>query len=617
MNNFESLNLSENLNLALAKMNFSKPTPVQAQTIPFALQSKDILGSAQTGTGKTAAFCIPMVEILSKNENMTALIMTPTRELARQVLDVVNQLIGYENSLRTACLIGGEAMGKQLNQLRKGPRIIVGTPGRINDHLERETLDLMDCGYLVLDETDRMLDMGFGVQIDQTLQYMPSERQTLLFSATLPSKIMQLSKKYLHNPERIAIESDEVLLTNIAHETLNIDHNKKYVELLNQLSQRDGSVLIFAKTKHGTQRMAKNLTNDGFKADALNGNLNQNKRDKVMSGFRNKKFKVLVATDIASRGLDVDHIEHVINYDLPQVAEDYVHRIGRTGRAGSKGSAICFISPEEQPLWDQIDYLLNPKTAKKPSGSSKNSRSVRKRSGGQHQSSRPGRSFSTSNGPRRSSEGNSDSRPSRRTDGNSDSRPSRSSEGNTGSRPFRSGGPRRSSEGNTGSRPFRSSGPRRSSEGNSDSRPSRRTDGNSDSRPSRSSGPRRSSEGNTGSRPFRSSGPRRSSEGNSDSRPSRSGGPRRSSEGNSDSRPSRSGGPRRSSEGNSDSRPSRSGGPRRSSEGNSDSRPSRSGGPRRSANGNTFSKPNRGSGQNRNTSGPRGKTLGLRQGSTR
>ena len=605
MNNFESLNLSENLNLALAKMNFSKPTPVQAQTIPFALQSKDILGSAQTGTGKTAAFCIPMVEILSKNENMTALIMTPTRELARQVLDVVNQLIGYENSLRTACLIGGEAMGKQLNQLRKGPRIIVGTPGRINDHLERETLDLMDCGYLVLDETDRMLDMGFGVQIDQTLQYMPSERQTLLFSATLPSKIMQLSKKYLHNPERIAIESDEVLLTNIAHETLNIDHNKKYVELLNQLSQRDGSVLIFAKTKHGTQRMAKNLTNDGFKADALNGNLNQNKRDKVMSNFRNKKFKVLVATDIASRGLDVDHIEHVINYDLPQVAEDYVHRIGRTGRAGSKGSAICFISPEEQPLWDQIDYLLNPKTAKKPSGSSKNSRSVRKRSGGQHQSSRPGRSFSTSNGPRRSggprrsSEGNSDSRPSR------SSGPRRSSEGNSDSRPFRSSGPRRSSEGNTGSRPFRSSGPRRSSEGNSDSRPSRRTDGNSDSRPSRSS------EGNTGSRPFRSGGPRRSSEGNTGSRPFRSGGPRRSSEGNTDSRPSRS------SEGNTGSRPFRSGGPRRSSEGNTDSRPSRSGGPRRSANGNTFSKPNRGSGQNRNTSGPRSKTLGLRQGSTR
>ena len=503
MNNFESLNLSENLNLALAKMNFSKPTPIQAQTIPFALQSKDILGSAQTGTGKTAAFCIPMVDILSKNENMTALIMTPTRELARQVLDVVNELIGYESSLRTACLIGGEAMGKQLNQLRKGPRIIVGTPGRINDHLERETLDLMDCGYLVLDETDRMLDMGFGVQIDQTLQYMPSERQTLLFSATLPAKIMQLSKKYLHNPERIAIESDEVLLTNISHDILNIDHNKKYVELLKQLSQRDGSVLIFAKTKHGTQRMAKNLTNDGFKADALNGNLNQNKRDKVMSNFRSKKFKVLVATDIASRGLDVDHIEHVINYDLPQVAEDYVHRIGRTGRAGSKGSTICFISPEEQLLWDQIDYLLNPKTAKKPSGSNKNSRSVRKRSGGQHQSSRSGRSFSTSNGPRRSN------------------------------------GTRRSSEGNTDSRPSRSSGPRRSANGNTDSRSSRRADGNTGSRSFRSGGPRRSSEGNTGSRPSRSSGPRRSANGNTFSKPSRSSGPRRSANGNTFAKPNR------------------------------------------------------------------------------
>ena len=575
MNNFESLNLSENLNLALAKMNFSKPTPIQAQTIPFALQNKDILGSAQTGTGKTAAFCIPMVDILSKNENMTALIMTPTRELARQVLDVVNQLIGYESSLRTACLIGGEAMGKQLNQLRKGPRIIVGTPGRINDHLERETLDLMDCGYLVLDETDRMLDMGFGVQIDQTLQYMPSERQTLLFSATLPAKIMQLSKKYLHNPERIAIESDEVLLTNISHDILNIDHNKKYVELLKQLSQRDGSVLIFAKTKHGTQRMAKNLTNDGFKADALNGNLNQNKRDKVMSNFRSKKFKVLVATDIASRGLDVDHIEHVINYDLPQVAEDYVHRIGRTGRAGSKGSTICFISPEEQLLWDQIDYLLNPKTAKKPSGSNKNSRSVRKRSGSQHQSSRSGRSFSTSNGPRRSNGTR------RSSEGNTDSRPSRSTNGNTFSKPSRSSGPRRSSEGNTDSRPSRSGGSKRSSEGNTDSRSSRRADGNTGSRPFRSGGPRRSSEGNTGSRPSRSSGPRRSANGNTFSKPSRSGGSRRSSEGN------------------------------------TDSRPSRSSGPRRSANGNTFAKPNRGSSQNRNTSGSRSKTLGLRQGSNR
>ena len=214
--------------------------------------------------------------------------------------------------------------------------------------------------------------------------------------------------------------------------------------------------------------MAKNLTNDGFKADALNGNLNQNKRDKVMSNFRSKKFKVLVATDIASRGLDVDHIEHVINYDLPQVAEDYVHRIGRTGRAGSKGSTICFISPEEQLLWDQIDYLLNPKTAKKPSGSNKNSRSVRKRSGGQHQSSRPGRSFSTSNGPRRSNGTR------------------RSSEGNTDSRPYRSSGPRRSANGNTDSRPSRSSRPRRSANGNTFAKPNRGSSQNRNTSGSRS-----------------------------------------------------------------------------------------------------------------------------------
>ena len=346
MTNFQRFGLSKNLNQALIDIDFIDPTPIQSKTIPIALEGRDILGSAQTGTGKTAAFCIPMIELLTRDLDMTALIMTPTRELARQVLDVVNKLIGQKSSIRSACLIGGEAMGKQLNQLRKGPRIIVGTPGRINDHLENETLDLMDCGYLVLDETDRMLDMGFGIQIDQTLQYLPSEKQTLLFSATLPTNIMKLSNKYLDNPQRIAIESEKILLKNINHDVINIDHNKKYKELLLQLSDRKGSVLIFAKTKHGTQRMARNLTNDGFKADALNGNLNQNKRDKVMNNFRLKKFKILVATDIASRGLDVDHIEHVINYDLPQVAEDYIHRIGRTGRAGSLGSAICFISPE-------------------------------------------------------------------------------------------------------------------------------------------------------------------------------------------------------------------------------------------------------------------------------
>ena len=348
---------------------------------------------------------------------------------------------------------------------------------------------------------------------------------------------------------------------------MNIDHNKKYAELLSQLDQRKGSVLIFAKTKHGTQRMAKNLTNDGFKSDALNGNLNQNKRDKVMNNFRLKKFKVLVATDIASRGLDVNHIEHVINYDLPQVAEDYVHRIGRTGRAGLKGSTICFISPEEQQLWDQIDYLLNPKTAKKPSSSSKNTRSVRKRSNGQNQSARPSRSFSSSNGPRRSSQGNNGSKPFR---GNS----ARRADGNTDLRPSRSSRPKRNSEGNNGSKPFRGNSARRA-DGNTDSRHLRDVDGNTDTRSYRGSSPRRNSQGKNGSRPFRTGSPKRNSDGNANSRSSRR------------------------------------------INGNTDSRPSRSSASKRTVNGNTFSKPIRGSGQRRNTTGSRTKTLGLRQGSRR
>mgnify|MGYP006095544633 FL=1 len=375
-------------------------------------------------------------------------------------------------------------MGKQLNQLRKGPRIIVGTPGRINDHLESETLDLMDCGYLVLDETDRMLDMGFGIQIDQTLQYLPSEKQTLLFSATLPEKIMKLSKKYLYNPERVAVETDNILLTNIKHDILNIDHNKKYKELLLQLSKRNGSVLIFAKTKHGTKRMAKNLSNDGFKADALNGNLNQNKRDKVMKNFRLKKFKVLVATDIASRGLDVDHIEHVVNYDLPQVAEDYIHRIGRTGRAGSKGSTICFVSPEEQPLWDQIDYLLNPGSVKKPKSIGKNSRSARKKNKSHNLESKPSRSFSKSSGPRRSAKGKSLSKFSKHRGARNSSEDS-----------IERRNSRRNSAGNVDSRPSNKRGPKRNTKGNSSFKSF--GTGNGDSRPSNKRGPKRNAKSNS------------------------------------------------------------------------------------------------------------------------
>ncbi len=366
MKNFEGFGLSEELNKSLAKMEYTTPTPIQAQAIPLALKGRDVLGSAQTGTGKTAAFSIPLVETLLQNPSAGALIMTPTRELAKQVLDVVQQLLGYKSSIKTAFIIGGAPMGKQLNELRAKPRIIVGTPGRINDHLERGTIKLNMTNFLVLDETDRMLDMGFGVQLDRIIKYLPKERQTLMFSATLPKEIVKLSSKYLNNPERISVGHTNVIAKNIETEVIRIDQSEKYKELSKQLSERTGSVIVFIKTKHGADRMAKNLRRDGFTSEALHGDLRQNKRDKVMKNFRKENFRILIATDIAARGLDVPHIEHVVNYDLPQVAEDYIHRMGRTARAGASGSALSFVSAQEGRKWHAIECLLDPDAKRGP-----------------------------------------------------------------------------------------------------------------------------------------------------------------------------------------------------------------------------------------------------------
>ena len=387
MKNFEGFGLSQTMLASLSKMDYSEPTPIQQKAIPLALDGRDVLGSAQTGTGKTAAFGIPLVEKIINSTRGSAIVMTPTRELAKQVSDVIHQLLGYKSEINTAFLIGGAAYETQMRQLKARPRIIVGTPGRINDHLERGSLKLHDTSFLVLDETDRMLDMGFGVQIDRILKHMPAKRQTLMFSATIPKEIVQMSGKYLTNPERIAVGASNVVATNIKQEVIQIDHGAKYNEMIKQLHARNGSVLIFVKTKYGTERMAKNLNRDGFDADALHGDLRQRKRDKVMQRFRNKKFRILVATDIAARGLDVPHIEHVINHDLPQVAEDYIHRMGRTARAGAGGSALSFVCPPEMNKWRAIERLLDPSIKqdrntdrKSSNGSSKRGRP--RRSGG-------------------------------------------------------------------------------------------------------------------------------------------------------------------------------------------------------------------------------------------
>lgn len=377
---FADFNLPEKLQQALTRMQFINPTPIQAQAIPLALAGKDILGSAQTGTGKTGAFGIPLVAKLIENPNMTALVMTPTRELATQVMAMLQQLVPVAG-IKTALLIGGEPMPKQFSQLRNVPRLVVGTPGRINDHLVRGTLKLHRTGFLVLDETDRMLDMGFSIQIDKIAEYLPVARQTLLFSATMPANIVKLSARYLRNPERITVGSTTTPNLKIKQEMIVVNESDKYAALLDQLQQREGSVIVFVKTKFGTERLAEKLCRQEFRADAIHGDLQQRKRDRVIQNFRDKKFNILVATDVAARGLDIPHIEHVINYDLPQVPEDYIHRIGRTGRAGASGEAVNLLTPADKLKWRAIQRLIDP-NAKDEHDSNTPPRQQKRSSGG-------------------------------------------------------------------------------------------------------------------------------------------------------------------------------------------------------------------------------------------
>lgn len=360
MQHFDELNLPPALRAALVAMNFTTPTPIQAQSIPLALEGRDILGTAMTGSGKTAAFCIPMIARMLLNSRGSALIMLPTRELANQVEVVIKQLLGPYGSIKSALLIGGESMPKQQAALRMRPRIIVGTPGRIIDHLQRGSLMLHDATYLVLDETDRMLDMGFEDQIMSVLKYLPQQRQTLLFSATLPPAILKLSEKYLKNPARVEVGETNKVADRIDNKSVEVTNEEKYGVLLKELKERTGTVIIFVKAKYGTEKLADKLKKSGFTADAIHGDLEQRQRERVLLAFREKKHRILVATDIASRGLDIPHIEHVINYDLPQAPEDYIHRLGRTARAGADGSALSFIAPEDMIKWRAIQKLLDP-----------------------------------------------------------------------------------------------------------------------------------------------------------------------------------------------------------------------------------------------------------------
>jgi ATP-dependent RNA helicase RhlE len=358
MKTFQELKLPLPLEKALQLMHFTVPTPIQAEAIPVALNHRDLIGCAQTGTGKTAAFCVPMISRLLKVPNRSSLVLVPTRELAVQIVEVLKKLTVTSPELKTALLIGGTSMQPQMRSLLKKPRILVATPGRLVDHLRRGSVSLSSLEILVLDEADRMLDMGFAPQLNEILRFIPKTRQTLLFSATLPSDIEKLASKWLKDPVRVTIGAVSQPAKKVAHTVVQTTGPGKNTVLLDELNAREGSILIFARTKHRTDRVAKYLASYGHPVTRIHGDRSQGQRNKAIDGFRSGEFRILVATDIAARGLDISHIAHVINYDLPQVAEDYIHRIGRTGRAGAAGQALSLLTPEDKQQWRSISRLL-------------------------------------------------------------------------------------------------------------------------------------------------------------------------------------------------------------------------------------------------------------------
>lgn len=353
--NFHGLGIAPNILAILDAHHFDMPTPIQQKAIPPAIQGKDLIGLAQTGTGKTLAFGIPMIQAALQGKK--GLIILPTRELAIQVKEVF-QKIGAQLGIRTALLVGGEPLTRQLRELRARPTIMIGTPGRMIDHLNQHTLDVRSIGILVLDEADRMLDMGFAPQLKRILTDVPKERQTMLFSATMPDAILSLANSYMKLPLRIEIAPPGTAGTKITQEVFFVSKPDKSRLLEKLLSEYTGSVLVFSRTKFGAKKIGASVRAFGHSAAELHSNKSLNQRKEALEGFRNGKYRILVATDIAARGIDVKGIEVVINYDLPSVADDYVHRIGRTARAGATGHAISFAEPNQQGDIRDIERLI-------------------------------------------------------------------------------------------------------------------------------------------------------------------------------------------------------------------------------------------------------------------
>lgn len=355
--NFMSLGIAPRLLQILDQHKFVIPTQIQAKAIPICVEGKDIIGIAQTGTGKTLAFCLPMLQRLAAQPNGMGLVLVPTRELALQVFETF-QKIGQPFHMRSAVLIGGASMNNQITALRKKPRVIIATPGRLLDHMEQRTVDLKKVSILVLDEADRMLDMGFAPQIERVLRAVPQDRQTLLFSATMPTEIVRMAKAHMKLPLSVEIAPAGTASERITQELFIVKKEYKSKLLQKILGQYHGAVLVFSRTKVSARYISRAIREMGHQAAEIHSDRSLGQRREALEGFKTGKYRVLVATDIAARGIDVKGIELVVNYDLPDEAENYIHRIGRTGRAGHEGHAVSFATPDQGLEVRRIEQLM-------------------------------------------------------------------------------------------------------------------------------------------------------------------------------------------------------------------------------------------------------------------
>jgi ATP-dependent RNA helicase DeaD len=375
LNNFLSLGISDSLVKTLKSQGIAVPTPIQEQAIPLLMGGRDIIAQSQTGTGKTLAFVLPILEKVESSENhIQALVVTPTRELALQITNEVKKLIEDRSDIRVLAIYGGQDVESQLKKLKNGRHIVIGTPGRLLDHIRRETVDFSKTKFLVLDEADQMLHIGFLPEVEEIIKETPASRQTMLFSATMPDEIRKLARRHMKNPHNIQVEKTQAPLENIKQMAISTVDRAKQSDLIELLQlYRPYLGVIFCRTKRRVTKLYEALKDHGINCDELHGDLSQAKREQVMKRFRNAEIQFLVATDVAARGLDVEGVTHVFNYDIPEDTESYIHRIGRTGRAGGQGLAITLYSPKDRDELLSIENDLNMTIPKKNIGNAKKS----------------------------------------------------------------------------------------------------------------------------------------------------------------------------------------------------------------------------------------------------